>query len=227
MLFVIDKKIMRILTKKPTLDMGAYSGTGQPPPKLFVRIPHNKIEYYSNFVNLFFTFLTIALDNRPDGQGEKLMIFFDEVAQFGNLHKLVGVIDTIASKNVILLLCMQALSQFYKYYGEHDTKTMINNCDTQIILKILDPDTQEFFSKRIGTMEIKRQSQSANFDVDTGQEKGRGENNYIQEIRIVKPETMAYLAEKREIIFLSGKGYCKVRHVRYYEKNEFKQRLIA
>jgi len=221
MVFGIDKKIMRLMTKEPRLDMSAYSHPSEPPPKLFIRIPPDKIEYYSNFVNVFFTFLAIVLNNRRDGQGAKLMIFCDEIAQFSKLEKLVGMTDTIASKNVILLLCMQALSQWYKNYGEYDTRTLINNCDTQIILKILDPDTQEFFSRKIGSIEIKRQSQSANLDIDTGLEIGRGVNNYIQEVRIVRPESMAYLAEKRETIFLSGKGYCKVRHVRYYEEKEF------
>jgi type IV secretion system protein VirD4 len=224
MIFGVDQKLMQVLSKKPSLDMKAYSDPSKPPPKLFLRIPQGKNEYYSNFINLFFTFLITALEMRPEGQGEKLIIFFDEVAEFNNLHKLPSALNTIAGKNVILALYMQSLSQFNQHYGENETKTMINNCDTRIIIRITDPDTQSYFSRMIGTVEVKRESQSANYDIDTGLESGRGSNSYIAEIPIVKPESMAYLADKRETIFLSGKGYCKVKHTGYYETDEFGQK---
>jgi type IV secretion system protein VirD4 len=91
-----------------------------------------------------------------------------------------------------------------------------DSCAFKAVLGVTDADTQEYFSKLVGTYEKVRSSQSQNFDPYIGAPTGHGTSvSQDYEKRIVKPEEFATL---REIVLLYPlpHNFCRVQKRPHY-----------
>ncbi|MBD5451954.1 MAG: type IV secretory system conjugative DNA transfer family protein [Lachnospiraceae bacterium] len=179
---------------------------------IFLRIPADKIDQWGGVINLMYTQLIRHLERRPekyspDGKNNvQTLLLMDEFARFGKLNIITDAVSTLRSKNVNICLFIQSLAQLDKLYGECDRRIILDNCQYKTILQANDADTQEYFSRLIGTQINIQRSKSENLDdcMDTiGYSK---QSTEIRE-RIVFPHELSTL---NDILLLSPYGFCRI-----------------
>jgi type IV secretion system protein VirD4 len=101
-------------------------------------------------------------------------------------------------------------------YGHDAQEVIADTCAFKAVLGATDANTQEYFSKLVGTYEQIRTSQSQNYDPYLGAPTGSGTSfSQDSERRIIKPEEFAVL---QEIILLYplSHNFCRVQKRPYY-----------
>lgn len=74
---------------------------------------------------------------------------------------------TLRSKKVTFCLMLQSIAQLDAVYGYNTRKIIVDNYQYKALLNITEPDSQEYFSKLIGTVPVGRRSISHNYDSTT------------------------------------------------------------
>jgi type IV secretion system protein VirD4 len=150
-------------------------------------------------------------DNRP------ILFLLDEFPRLGKIPAITDALATLRSKKITICLIVQSLAQLDMIYGHDTRKVIADTCAYKAILSASDADTQEYFSKLVGTYEKTLGGGSQGFDpylgASTGHSKSYSEGN---DKRIIKSEEFATL---REIILLYPlpHNFCRVRKRPYYE----------
>jgi type IV secretion system protein VirD4 len=102
-------------------------------------------------------------------------------------------------------------------YGHDARKVIADNCDFKAVLSATDVDTQEYFSKLVGTYEKVRRSYSQNYDDHFGAPSGRGEQTSRDEkCVIIKPEEFATLQDELILLYRLPKNFCRVKKQPYH-----------
>lgn len=96
-----------------------------------------------------------------------ILVLLDEFPLLGNMDVITNALTTLRSKKVTFYLMLQSIAQLDAVYGQDTRKTIVDNCQYKAILNITEPDSQEYFSKLIGTVPIGRRSISQNYDPTT------------------------------------------------------------
>lgn len=93
-----------------------------------------------------------------------VMCFLDEMANIGRIPDLDIKIATLRSRWINLVPILQNAAQLDKVYGKDASKVIKGNCDTTLYLGRSDYDTNEEFSKKLGseTIEVKSTSKQKN-----------------------------------------------------------------
>ena len=213
--FVTDKFIFNAFRE----DSDCFSWDDLDEYNIFLRIPADKIDQWGNIINLMYTQLIRHLERRPekyspDGKNNvPILLLMDEFARFGKLNIITDAVSTLRSKNVNICLFIQSLAQLDKIYGVNDRRIILDNCQYKAILQANDADTQEYFSRLIGTHINKQQSKSEQFDdiMDT-----IGYSNQLSEIRerIIFPHELSTL---NDILLLSPYGFCHIDKLQLYD----------
>jgi len=184
---------------------------------IYIKVPEHLLRQWKSLltlmINQFITFFERRIehpDNRP------ILFLLDEFPRLGKIPSITDALATLRSKKITLCLIVQSLAQLELIYGLESRKVIADTCAFKAILSATDADTQEYFSKLVGTYEKIRRSQSQNFDpyinAPTGSGASYAEDN---EKRIIKPEEFAAL---QEIILLYPLplNFCRVRKQPYY-----------
>jgi type IV secretion system protein VirD4 len=190
---------------------------------IFLQIPEDKLDQWKPLVSLIINQFMKHFERRPDGISAPILFYLAEFPRLGKVEAVSG-LATLRSKKIAFCLEIQALSQLDAIYGHAHRQTIVNNCAFRAVLNATDAETQDYFSRLVGTYDRYKVSYSRNFEgEDTDSVKGSGENQTTENVRIIKPEEFATL---RDIVLLTPYGFCRAKKVPYYmEKAAEKQRL--
>jgi len=106
------------------------------------------------------------------------------------------------------------LAQLDLIYGEAARRVIADNCAYKAVLKATDADSQEYFSRLIGTHEKVKISEDMRFEPVTNFVAGRSIGRTTEEKRRVKPEELATIGD---IALFTPFGFFRVEKVPYYE----------
>lgn len=217
MLFATDKDVMRALSESNNIispkDLETLTS-------IFIKIDEDKLEQWKTLLNLMVSQFLKSFEKRQDRTDKKILFMIDEFARIGKIESITNGLATLRSKGIQIMLIIQSLAQLDAIYGQDTRKIITDNCNYKIILNANDVDTQEYFSKLVGTVDIEKKSLSVNsrsFETD----KNRGVNISEEEKRIIKPESFAYL--EKPVVF-TPKGYFQPDKVKWYEDKKFLER---
>jgi len=100
----------------------------------------------------------------------------------------------------------------------NERKVISDTCAYKAILSATDAETQEYFSRLVGTYdkEVKQRGTQSSAFLNFPQ--GKSTNTYEMEKRIIKPEEFAYLDD---VVCLFPNGYRRVEKIKYWEENAF------
>ena len=107
------------------------------------------------------------------------------------------------------------MAQLDTIYGHNERKVISDTCSYKAISSATDADTQEYFSRLVGTYDKTRVSRNVNTDPYVGMPTGKGTHTSTEEKRIIKPEEFARL---RDIVLLTPSGFYRVDKVPYYRE---------
>jgi len=214
MVFATDRDIRSCLSKSDCITPEDLENGED----IYINIPEDKLEQWKGLLTLIVNQHLKHFERRPDMNAAPILFLLDEFPRLGKVETIVNGLATLRSKKITMCLLIQSLAQLDMIYGKEARQVIADNCQYKAVLSATDADTQEYFSRLVGTYERTRKSQSANFEQYTGMGTGTGESRTQEEKRIIKPETFAALVD---IVLLTPFGFCRVKKTPYYSDKAF------
>lgn len=214
MIFATDRQIKKAFSLNQTVNPTLLE-RGE---DVFLQIPEHKLEQWKGLLSLMIQQFLKHFERRPDGTAAPVLFLLDEFARLGKVEAISNGLATLRSKKIHICILTQSLAQIDAIYGKVNRQVIADNCSYKAILKATDADTQEYFSKLVGTYEKEKITQSENFEQYTKLGKGTGKSRTTEEKRIIKPEEFAYL---QDIVLLTPFGYSRIEKAPYYQDKLF------
>lgn len=215
MVFATDPDIKRCFSKSDTITPGDLERGAD----IYINIPEYRLEQWKGILTLIVNQFLKHFERRPDMDATPVLFLLDEAARLGKINAIIDGLATLRSKKVTICILTQSLAQLDMIYGKEARQVIADNCQYKAILNATDADTQEYFSRLVGTYDKQKKSQNANFEQYTGMGKGTGESKTTEEKRIIKPEQFATL---QDIVILSPFGFFRADKAPYYQDPAFK-----
>jgi type IV secretion system protein VirD4 len=139
---------------------------------IYLSVPEEKLKLpqYRKLLNIIINQAVDHLSSRQevkeDDDRPRILFMVDELPTLGYIPSLLQSLATLRSRGVVLSLAFQSVSQLDQIYNTTGRKTIMDICPFKLVFGIEDPETQKYFSNRIGNKTIKTQSISRNFESD-------------------------------------------------------------
>ena len=186
---------------------------------IFFQIPEHKLSIYRDIVQLIIGQFLSFWERQPDGQKPKVNFILDEFFRLGKLPVETS-LATLRSKGTKIFCVTQSLGQISQLYGKDSMQALIDNFNITVVLGATSPESQRWFSEKIGTYYKNVQSKSSNHQtLKLGGSIGSSSSE--QERKLVKAEEFARLGDEC-ILFACG-GWSKVKKMPYYATKEFQE----
>lgn len=144
----------------------------------------------------------LALPEKTSNENN-IYLVLDELGNLQRLPTIKRLLTAGRSKGVVVEIGVQELAGLESVYGREDTRTIINNCGTKMIMNLGDPDAARFFSDLAGEEEYWQASTT--YSISQNDTKG-GENHtrQIQKRQIILPSEIMRLPVGRGYFMLPG-----------------------
>lgn len=185
---------------------------------VYLQISQEHLDAYSPLFTLLIQSFSTAFTRRPDSstgiKNRSVLMLLDEFPQLTYSYKIINSnLSTLRSKSVICMLIQQNLSQLEYRYQQTGSRSILGNCNYQIILGSNDINSSKVFSDTFGTRKILKVSNSETLS----QNKTSGYS--IQEAieKIFLPEYFGDLSnDNKMVIYFKGK-YCECKKLNCYK----------
>lgn len=184
---------------------------------IYLQISQEHLDAYAPLFTLLIQSFSTAFTKRPDSstgiKNRPILMLLDEFPQLTFSYKIINTnLSTLRSKSIICMIIQQNLSQLEYRYQPTGSRSIIGNCNYQIILGSNDFNSSKMFSDTFGYRKVLKISNSET----------RSQNNSngrsIQETteKIFPPEHFGDLpSEGKMIIYFKGK-YCECNKLNCY-----------
>jgi type IV secretion system protein VirD4 len=179
---------------------------------IYVCIPERLLEQWRSFLALIVNQFMAYCERRDEASATPILFLLDEFPRLGKIPKSINGLATLRSKKITIVLLLQSLAQLDSIYGSDNRKNISDTCAYKAILGATDADTQEYFSRVVGTRK-KAATVSTSYTPIGGVNRGRSYTVSDAEKRIIKPEEFATL---RDIVMLTPHGWFRTEKSPYY-----------
>ena len=214
MLFATDKQLKDALSKGDNITPDDIENGFD----IYLCIEESKLEQWNCLLTLMVNQFLKHFEKRSDMNATPVLFLLDEFARLGKIEAITNGLATLRSKKITITILTQSLAQLDAIYGKEYRQIIADNCQYKAILNATDADTQEYFSKIVGTYEKEKTSYNSNYEQYTGLGKGTGISKTTEEKRIIRPEEFATL---QDIVLLSPYGFFRVDKAPYFMIKEF------
>jgi type IV secretory pathway TraG/TraD family ATPase VirD4 len=147
-----------------------------------------------------------------------IYLVLDELGNMQRLPSVKRLLTAGRSKGVIVEIGVQELAGVESIYGRDDTRTIINNCGSKMIMNLGDPDAAKFFSDMCSDEEYWQSSTTYSISQDD-QKGGENHSRQIKSRKVVMPAEIMRLPVGRGYFMLPG-GNPALIDVPWTEANE-------
>lgn len=214
MLFATDEQLKRALSQSEVITPEHIEKGFD----IYICLEESKLEQWNCLFTLMVNQFLKHFEKRPDMNATPVLFLLDEFARLGKIEAITNGLATLRSKKITIMILTQSLAQLDVIYGKENRQVIADNCQYKAILNATDADTQEYFSKLVGTYEKEKTSYSSNYEQYTGLGKGTGVSKTTEEKRIIKPEEFAAL---KDVVLLTPYGFFRVNKTPYYSTKVF------
>lgn len=187
---------------------------------IYLQISQEHLDAYAPLFTLIIQSFSTAFTRRPDNstgiKQRNTLMLLDEFPQLTFSYKLINSnLSTLRSKNVNIMLIQQNLSQLQHRFQDTGARSIIGNCNFQIILGCNDIQSSKVFSDTFGSRKILKVSNSET----VSQNNSVGKSVQETTEKIFPPEYFADLpSENKAILYLKGK-YCECKKLNCYKNH--------
>ena len=183
---------------------------------IYLQIRQEHLTAFAPIFTLITQSISQEFSNRPDSstgiKNRPILMLLDEFPQLSFSYDLINSnLSTLRSKSVICMLIQQNLSQLDYRYRNEGTRSILGNCNYQLILGSNDITSSKVFSDMIGTRKILKVSNSFSTTAKVSTNKSVQET----EERIFPPEFFGDLSDQA-ILYFKGK-YAKLKKLNCYK----------
>lgn len=223
MLFATDEQLKRALSQSEVITPEHIEKGFD----IYLCLEESKLEQWNGLLTLMVNQFLKHFERREDMNATPVLFLLDEFARLGKIEAITNGLATLRSKKITITILTQSLAQLDVIYGKENRQVIADNCQYKAILNATDADTQEYFSKLVGTYEKEKTSYNSNYEQYTGLGKGTGVSRTTEEKRIIRPEEFATL---KDLVLLTPYGFFRVNKTPYYSTKVFQieeKRLIG
>lgn len=174
---------------------------------VYLQITQEHLDAYAPLFTLIIQSFSTAFTKRPDtstgAKNKPILMLMDEFPQLTFSYKIINSnLSTLRSKSIICMIIQQNLSQLQYRYKDEGARSIIGNCNYQIILGSNDINSSKVFSDTFGSRKVLKISNS-----ETMSEKN-STGRSIQEAteKVFPPEHFGDLpSQNKMIIYFKGK----------------------
>jgi len=183
---------------------------------IFLNVPEHLLRQWKNLLGLIVNQFLMFFERRDEGNDMPTILFLlDEFSRLGKIPFIMDGLATLRSKKITICLILQSLAQLDVIYGRDERRIISDTCAYKAILSATDPDTQEYFSKLVGTYEKEKPTTTkALFNP-----LGNSRSVTPEDKPIIKPADFATL---QDVVLLHPfeRGITRVEKVPYWEMGE-------
>jgi len=210
--FVTDKNLISALSKRNNITpVDLEYGED-----IYIQIPEYLLRQWKTLLTLIVNQFLTHFEQCTELNAPPLLFLLDEFPRLGKVSAMLDGLATLRSKKICICLIVQSLAQLDTIYGHNERKVISDTCAYKAILGATDADTQEYFSRLVGTYDKPMTSYGTQREAYTGFKTGENTFTSEQERRIIKPEEFATL---KDIVLLTPFGYSRVEKMPYYLNN--------
>lgn len=213
MIFATDEELKASLRKTDVITPQMLEDGAD----IYLCLEESKLEQWNCLLTMMINQFLKHFERRTEGQATHVLFLLDEFARLGKIEAITNGLATLRSKKITITILTQSLAQLDVIYGKSNRQVIADNCQYKAILNATDAETQEYFSKIVGTYDKIKKSNSANADI-FGIGKGTGVSTTTEEKRIIKPEEFSTL---KDIVLLTPFGFSRVNKTPYYSTKVF------
>lgn len=183
---------------------------------IFLNVPEHLLRQWKNLLSLMVNQFLLFFERRDETQNLSPILFLlDEFPRLGKIPFIMDALATLRSKRVSICLILQSLAQLDMIYGANERKVIADTCAYKAVLSATDPETQDYFSKLVGTYEKTKNIDGMSYDPSGILGRGKNKQTTTEEKRIIRPEEFATLGD---IVLLHPfkPGFLRVDKVPYY-----------
>jgi type IV secretion system protein VirD4 len=207
MLFATDKNIIAALSKEKNISPEDLEAGID----IFLSIPEDKLEQWRPLLTLITNQFLKHFERRPDKTAKPILFLLDEFPRLGKIETVATALTTLRSKKITICLIIQSLAQLDYLYGREQRRVILDNCSYKAILGASDAETQEYFSRLVGSVEAIRQGQSISYSPSSNEGRGYTISQYLTEKRLIQPHEFATLPD---VVLLTPWGYFRAGKIR-------------
>jgi len=209
MIFATDESIKDSLSRPYPITPEFLESGGD----IFVCIPDHMLKQWKNLLTLMVSQFLTHFEKRPDMEAKPILFLLDEFARLGKMEGIVDGLATLRSKKITIAIILQSLAQLDLHYGKEARQVIADTCQYKAVLNITDVDSQEYFSKAVGTYEKIKVFKSQQYDRFTKFKSGSSVSTMTEEKPLIKPHEFATL---EQIVLLTPNGAYKLDKKPYY-----------
>ena len=207
--FITDKHLISCLSKKTNITPVDLEYGHD----IYIQIPEHLLRQWKGLLTLIVNQFLTYFEQRSETNSTPILFMLDEFPRLGKVEAIIDGLATLRSKKITICLIIQSLAQLDLIYGANERKVIADTCAYKAILSATDAETQDYFSRLVGTYDDKVTAHGTNTSAFIGFPTGKTTNTYEQEKRIIKPEEFATL---EDIVLLTPHGVCLVEKTPYY-----------
>jgi type IV secretion system protein VirD4 len=207
MLFATDKDVMAALPKENNINPEDLEAGID----IFLSIPEDKLDQWKPLLTLIVNQFLKHFERRSEKTAKPILFLLDEFPRLGKIEPIVTALTTLRSKKITICLIIQSLAQLDFLYGRERRRVILDNCAYKAILGASDAETQEYFSRLVGTKEATRQGQSISYTPERDEERGHTVSQHIIDRRIIQPHEFATL---KDVVLLTPYGCFRAGKIR-------------
>ena len=172
---------------------------------IFLRIPDREKEQYAPLVSLVVNQMLQYLSARPEKYKKRLLIMIDEFASFKTID-ISEPLQKLRKRNVRIMILLQSLAQLDRNYGVPARREMMDNFDINVVCKVTEIDSQEYFSKKGGTITSTKKTRNSQGGVS------------VSEVTMPAYEINDFAKLKNKLIaFVNGESF-KIKKAFYFKR---------
>jgi type IV secretion system protein VirD4 len=179
---------------------------------IYIQIPEHLLRQWKNLLTLIVNQFLTHFEKRPENNAQPILFLLDEFPRLGKINAMLDGLATLRSKKISMCLIIQSLAQLDVVYGKNERRVIADTCGYKAILGATDADTQDYFSRLVGTYDKKVTNLGTQSNI-FGLPKGKSTNTSETEKRIIKPEEFGMLDD---IVLLTPHGTIRVNKTPYY-----------
>lgn len=185
---------------------------------LYLQISQEHLDAYAPLFTLLIQNMSTAFTKRPDSstgvKNRPILMLLDEFPQLTFSYKLINSnLSTLRSKSVICMVIQQNLSQLEYRYQPTGARSILGNCNYQIILGSNDINSSKVFSDTFGKKKVLKISNTET----SSQNNTTGRSVQEATEKIFEPEYFGDLSSNNKmIIYFKGK-YCEANKLNCYK----------
>ncbi|MCL2398946.1 MAG: type IV secretory system conjugative DNA transfer family protein, partial [Defluviitaleaceae bacterium] len=186
---------------------------------IFLKIPEHLLRQWKNLLSLMVNQFLLFFERRAENHKlSQILFLLDEFPRLGKIPFIMDALATLRSKRITICLILQSLAQLDMIYGKNERKVISDTCAYKVVLSATDPETQDYFSKLVGTYDKPKETYGVVKGAVLGITNSKNESTSTEEKRIIKPEQFATLGSLNYMILLHpfDSGFLRVDKVPYY-----------